>query len=129
MGVPKPRGLVTRLLLERKYQESRVMETRSIQGVLGSIPDGVAVDVKVVPGASRTQIAGLMGQRLKIRVSAPPEGGKANRAVCELLAEVFGVPPRNVVVAAGQTTPQKTIHVIGVSLCQASERIQELIAD
>ncbi|NOX22165.1 MAG: DUF167 domain-containing protein, partial [Actinobacteria bacterium] len=47
--------------------------------------DGVVVDVWVVPGASRTEIVGAHDGALRIRVAAPPEGGKANRAVRKAL--------------------------------------------
>lgn len=71
--------------------------------------------VKVVPGASRQRVVGLHGDRLKLAVTAPPEAGKANRAVCELLAEALGLPTRAVTVAAGTSTPFKTIRIVGLS--------------
>ena len=46
----------------------------------------VLIRVKVVPGASRAGIAGVLGDRLKVRVSAPAEGGRANKAVCAVIA-------------------------------------------
>jgi uncharacterized protein (TIGR00251 family) len=55
-------------------------------------PDGVLVRVWVVPGASRSQIDGVHGDRLKIRIAAPPEDGRANRAVTRLLEARLGVP-------------------------------------
>jgi hypothetical protein len=67
--------------------------------------------VKVVPNSSRTQLAGLLGDALKIKVAQPPEDGKANRAVEELLAEILGIPKNSVTVIAGQTRPQKTIRL------------------
>jgi len=53
--------------------------------------DGVTIEVLVVPNASRNQLVGLHGTRLRVRVSAPAEAGKANRAVAELLRSAFGV--------------------------------------
>lgn len=75
--------------------------------------------IKVVPGSSRDRIAGLLGDRLKVAVSAPPEGGKANKAVCKLLASALGVPTRDVSVTAGHTQPQKTTTILGVTVDQA----------
>ena len=66
-----------------------------------------------MPGASRTAIAGLLGDRLKVRVAAPPEKGAANRAVVELLQEWLGV--RDVEIVAGHGNPEKTARVRGLS--------------
>jgi uncharacterized protein (TIGR00251 family) len=86
-------------------------------------PDGVAIRIKVVPGAARDQIAGLLGGRLKLRVSAPPEGGRANRRVCELLAGTLGIRPSAVSVTAGHGSAEKTVLVRGVPI----ERVRELL--
>ena len=93
-----------------------------------TIPGGVALRVKVVPGASRTGIAGVLGDRLKVAVSAAPEGGKANKAVCALLAQIFGVATRDVVVTEGQARPRKTIEIPGINLCQAVERVRDILS-
>lgn len=74
----------------------------------------VLIAVKAVPGAKRDEIAGRLGERLKVRVSAPPEGGKANKAICGLLAEALNVRPRDVEVVRGHTSPEKTLRVVGV---------------
>ncbi len=84
---------------------------------------GVCLRVKVVPGASRDKVVGMLGDRLKIAVSAPPEAGKANKAVCKLLSRVLGLPPRDVTVTAGHTQPTKTITVIGIDVEQAARRL------
>jgi uncharacterized protein len=89
------------------------------------LPDGtpaVRLDVKVVPGARRTEIAGPLGDRLKIRVAAPPEDGKANRAVCELVARELGVKERFVTVLSGQSNPEKTLLILGISAQEARSR-------
>jgi len=51
---------------------------------------------QAVPGASRSGIAGVLGDRLKVRISAPPEAGKANDAICELIAQALGIKTRHV---------------------------------
>lgn len=78
--------------------------------------DGVVIGVKVVPGGSRDQIAGMLGGALKIKVAAPPEGGKANKAVRALLARSLGVAKRDVAVVTGHTQPHKRIAIRGVTI-------------
>ena|SRR5215510_10269729 len=70
--------------------------------------------VKAVPGARRDEIAGRLGERLKVRVAAPPEGGKANQAICDLLAAALGVRARDVLIVAGQSRAEKTVEINGV---------------
>lgn len=69
------------------------------------------IQVKVVPKASRDEVAGWLGDRLKVRVSAPPERGKANAAVENLLAKVLGLPPSAVRVVAGHAAPLKSVEI------------------
>jgi len=78
---------------------------------LREVDGAVQFAVKVVPGASRDRIAGALGDALKVQVTAPPEGGKANAALCELLAQALGVNVRDVQVVAGATSPRKTVAV------------------
>lgn len=75
---------------------------------------GSLIRVKASPGASRDAIAGTRGDRLKVRVGAPPEGGRANDAICALLAGALGARPRDAEVTHGRTSPEKTIRVRGV---------------
>jgi uncharacterized protein (TIGR00251 family) len=76
--------------------------------------DGVELRVRAVPGASRPGIAGLLGDRLKIRVAEPPEEGRANAAIERLLADRLGIHPRDISIAAGHASRDKTVHVRGV---------------
>jgi uncharacterized protein (TIGR00251 family) len=74
----------------------------------------VRILIKAVPGAKRDEIVGRLGDRLKVRVCAPPEGGKANEAICELIAAALGVKARDVRVIGGASRAEKTIEVEGV---------------
>lgn len=76
--------------------------------------DGVQFAVKVVPGASRDRIVGLVGDALKVQVAAPPERGKANDRLCAVLAAALAVPARAVTVHAGHGSPRKVVRVAGV---------------
>lgn len=81
------------------------------------------IGVKVVPNSSRDEIVGPLGDRLKIKVAAPPEGGRANRAVCRLMAAAAGVPERAVTVVAGQGRAEKTLRVEGRSAADLGARL------
>lgn len=83
----------------------------------------VLLHVKVVPNSSRTQIAGLLGEALKIKVAQPPEDGRANQAVLALLAEVLQIPTSQLAVASGHTRPRKTIQIHGLALATAESRL------
>jgi hypothetical protein len=75
---------------------------------------GTLIEVIVVPGASRSRIAGPHGGALKVQVAAPPERGRANDAVCELLADVLSAPCRAVTVVRGERSRRKTVQVAGI---------------
>lgn len=98
-----------------------------VRQVIAAVPAGVAIRVKVVPGASRSKVAGLLGDRLKVAVAAPPEAGKANAALCELLAGVLEVGKRAAQVTSGQTQPRKTVTVSGVTVEMAVKRLGAVI--
>lgn len=72
----------------------------------------VELRIKVVPGANRSGIADLLGDRLKVRVAEPAEHGKANRAVIELLRDWLSV--KEIVVVAGQASARKTVRIAGL---------------
>ncbi|MDP6542170.1 MAG: DUF167 domain-containing protein [Phycisphaerales bacterium] len=84
---------------------------------------GVVVSIKVVPNARKDEIAGLIGDRLKIRVASPPEDGKANRAVCVLIAKTLGIKKNCVSIAFGESSPLKTISIFGISILRLSDLI------
>jgi uncharacterized protein (TIGR00251 family) len=79
--------------------------------------------VRVVPGARRTGVAGRHGEGWKVRVSAPPERGKANDAVARLIADELGVSVRDVAVVSGTLTRDKVVEVEGLSTREAERRL------
>ena len=82
--------------------------------------------VKVVPGASQTRIAGMLGDAVKIRVHAPPEKGKANAAVLDVLAKFLGVPAQQLTIRAGHASHTKVIEVMGVSDTELARKLSAL---
>ena len=73
--------------------------------------DDVRIWIKAVPGASRDEITGVIGDRLKVRISAPPEAGKANKAICKLIAKSLKVKANQVSIESGQTNPEKIVRI------------------
>ena len=67
--------------------------------------------VKVVPGASRTRCLGELDGRAKIAVAAPPEAGKANKALVAFLAGLLGLKKTAVTIDAGRASALKTIRI------------------
>ena len=72
------------------------------------------LDVRVQPRASRSEIAGLHGERLRIRLQAPPVDGKANAALVEFVAGVFAIPRARVTIEHGLTGRDKRLRLQGV---------------
>ena len=92
------------------------------RGVVGAWV-AATVSVKVVPGASRDRVVGRYGDALKVQVSAPPEGGKANKAVLALLAEALGVRPNQLRLVRGATQSRKVVEVDGLPQAEVDARL------
>ncbi len=73
--------------------------------------NAVLLPVKIVPGASRTRYLGEWDGRARIAVAAPPEKGKANKALVTFLADLFALRKSDVTVIAGHTSSRKTIRI------------------
>jgi uncharacterized protein len=78
--------------------------------------DGIVLRVHVVPGASRAGIAGFHGQSLRVRVTARPVGGAANRELERVLAAALGVRPSAVSIDSGAHGREKRVLVRGIAL-------------
>jgi uncharacterized protein (TIGR00251 family) len=71
------------------------------------------LEVRVQPGASRTEVAGMLGERLKVRIAAPAVDGRANTALVAFLADRLGVAKAQVEVVRGASNRSKTVSVPG----------------
>ena len=69
------------------------------------------LDLLVSPGAQRSEVVGILGDRIKIKVKAPPEDGAANREVVRLLASSLDLSPRDIWLARGTSSRQKTVAI------------------
>lgn len=89
---------------------------------------GIEVRVRVVPRASSERIEGFHGDRLKVRLTAPPTGGEANDALVRLLARAARVPPSRGRVVAGQRERSKTVLLECADASAAAERLRASVA-
>ena len=78
--------------------------------------DAVRFTVRVQPRASRSEIAGLHGDALRVRLAAPPVDGAANEALVRLLADLLDVPRRAVRIEGGHASRSKLVEVDGVGI-------------
>lgn len=79
--------------------------------------------VRAIPNARQIGIVGTVGDRLKVKVNAPAEDGKANRAICELLAQELGLKSRNLRIERGTTEQEKTLRLEGISVQEVKIRL------
>ena len=76
---------------------------------------GYLLRLTVAPGAQRTQVVGLYGDRLKIRLAAPPEKGAANRELVDFLARALGLPKSSLKLTVGAQSRSKVVAVADLS--------------
>jgi uncharacterized protein (TIGR00251 family) len=90
-------------------------------GPLKARPEGTEVEVWVVPGASRSEIAGIHDGALRVRITAAPEGGKANKAIEALLSKATG--GAKVRLLAGFSSRRKRLLVAGLTVSEVSSAL------
>ncbi|WP_083797240.1 DUF167 domain-containing protein [Thermovibrio ammonificans] len=81
------------------------------------------LELKVQPRSSANKVVGVEQGRLKVKVTVPPEKGKANQTVVELLAKSLKVPKRNVTIVRGETSRVKTVRLEGVDVATLQKNL------
>jgi len=81
--------------------------------------------IRVTPGARSEEIAGWLGDALRVRVSVPPERGKANNAAIKLVADALAIPSRQVSLERGATARDKVLKVEGLTEEEMLRRLPE----
>ena len=84
---------------------------------------GVILDVRVIPRAGTSGIAGLRDNAVLVRLNAPPVEGAANAELIEVLANALDVPKRAIAIVSGDRSRQKRVRIDGVTLAHAASRL------
>jgi uncharacterized protein (TIGR00251 family) len=83
--------------------------------------------IKVVPGARQDRIMGRLGDAIKIRTSAPPEGGRANDRVMRLIATALNIPHTHLKLLRGHANPNKVLQIDGLTQAQVNKWVESII--
>lgn len=86
-------------------------------------PDGVQIALRIQPRASRTEIVGVLGDALKVRVAAPPVDDAANAALLRFLADRLDCPRGAVQLLRGRSARRKVVAIHGVDAATVAERL------
>jgi hypothetical protein len=92
-------------------------------------PDGCVLSVRAQPGARRNAVVGEQAGSLKIAVTAPPDQGRANKALVEVLCAQLGLKKSCVELIAGPTSREKKFLLRGIAGAALATQLQELLAD
>ena len=88
---------------------------------------GLSFDVRVVPGASKNEVAGIQDGALKVKLTAPPVEGKANRACVDFLAGLLGLRRSALAIASGEKSRKKTVTAGGITRAELKSRLKGLL--
>ena len=86
----------------------------------------ITITVKVIPGSSRDAVVGLLGDSLKVKIAAPPEGGKANKSLVKVLAKWMEISSDQVVIKSGHQSQNKIVEIHSVTFQQYQTKISNL---
>ena len=91
--------------------------------MIHSTTGGIILDVRVIPRAARSGLAGTRGDALLVRLNAPPVEGAANAELIEVIATALHVPKRVVSIVGGDRSRQKRVLVAGIDAAMAEARL------
>jgi uncharacterized protein (TIGR00251 family) len=96
--------------------------------MIQATPDGgIVINVRVIPRAGRSGVAGTRGEALLVRVNAPPVAGAANRELVEVIAAALAVPKSAVSVVGGELGRDKRVRVAGIDRTTAELRLATVL--
>ncbi len=89
--------------------------------------EGLVIQVRAQPGAKRSAVVGQHGDALKVAVTAPPQDGRANDALVEVLRDALGLKRAQIELLSGQTSRDKRFLVRGINRADLLARIAALL--
>jgi len=89
---------------------------------------GVIVRIHLQPRASKTEISGIQGDELKVRVTSPPVDDAANRLCVDFFAKSFKLSKSAVTIISGHKSRHKRVHISGATLADISDHLVTLFA-
>ncbi len=95
---------------------------------LRALAEGVEIAVRAQPGARRNAVVGEQNGCLKVAVNAPPEKGRANEAIVEVLAEALGIKRKQIELTSGATSREKKFLLQGTTLDDITTKIVWLLS-
>jgi uncharacterized protein len=81
------------------------------------------LEIKAMPNAPRSELAGWLGEALKVKVHAPALEGRANEELCDFLAEALRLPRHSVTLLRGEKSRRKIVHIAGLSPAELKHRL------
>ena len=81
---------------------------------VGETTDGVVFNIRVIPRSSRCELAGIQGDALKLKITAPPVEGAANKECIRFLSDILGVKKSQVQIIAGHRSKNKKVSIVGI---------------
>ena len=82
---------------------------------VGETTSGVVFNIRVIPRASRCELAGIQGDALKLRITAPPVEGAANKECVRFLSDILGVKKSQITIIAGHRSKNKKVSISGIN--------------
>jgi uncharacterized protein (TIGR00251 family) len=82
---------------------------------VGETKDGIVLNIRVIPRASRCELAGVQGDALKLRITAPPVEGAANKECVRFLSGMLGVKKSQIKIIAGHRSKNKKVSILGIT--------------
>jgi uncharacterized protein (TIGR00251 family) len=88
---------------------------------------GISFSIRIHPRARKNAITGVIGDALKLALTAPPVEGRANQAVIEFFAELFEIPRSSVTITSGETSRNKKVKIAGLTRAAIVARLSECL--